>query len=113
MSENIKTPKEVIYTFEKLDGYRVVPVDGAWGGINYRKAIRVELFTEVPIATEKIKYKLNNNNVLGDEIERIPKVNDDVIEITRQIHTALVMTPEVARTIAEWLLKRCEEAGGK
>ena len=109
MPEKRIIPKEVQYKFERLEGYRVIPVDGVWGGITNNKLIRMELFSECPLWVESVSYKLSDGTI-GDEIDRTPKLDEtEKVQVLRQIHIATVMSPITAKFIAEWLMKRYEE----
>ncbi|HZX13164.1 MAG TPA: hypothetical protein VFF49_02040 [Thermodesulfobacteriota bacterium] len=112
MSSEKKIPKEVEYKFEKADGYRVIHVNGVWGGVTPHGEIKIELFSESPTNPDLVIHEVTAEGQVGQEIERIPKLISNRLTIVREIHIGAIISPDTAESIANWLLNTVKQARG-
>lgn len=106
---NEKKPKEVEFRFERIDGYKLIPVSGVWGGPTYRGEILMELFTECPQDVESAIHEVAQNGKLGSEIDRKPRPELERVIVQRKIQVAAILSPETAESIASWLLDKVKQ----
>jgi len=112
MEENKKIPKKIQYNFKRLNNYNIVNVDGIWGGATTQGKIFIELFSDAPFEVENITHEIKNGQI-GAEIERSPKrTESDTVIVQRLIHTAIVMSPDTAETIGQWIINEANKLKG-
>lgn len=97
-------PKSVKFDYLKGRDYRVVPVDGAFGGLTPSGKIFFAMYGERPPIPVQVEHELAGSGQLGAEVGRTSRD-----AIVRDVEFASVMTPETARSIADWLVKRADE----
>lgn len=85
---------------QKDKDYKIIPVSGVWGGLTPHGLVTCELFMEKLALPERVVV-----DETGKELSRHP----DKQYVTREIMVGLVMRPEIARSIGEWLIQRAEE----
>ncbi|MCI0455210.1 MAG: hypothetical protein L0Y68_09485 [Candidatus Dadabacteria bacterium] len=112
MSSEKQIPKQVEYTFEKADGYRVIHVNGVWGGITPKGEIKIELFSESLKNPEFVIHEVSAEGQIGEEIKRIPEQELNRFTIVRELHVGAIMSPDTAEFIANWLLDKVKQAKG-
>lgn len=105
-------PKKITFSFSRDDEYRVIPVNGVWGGVTPRSDIRVELFHESQAMPKTITHAVTPEGDLGAELERKPAP-----AFHRQVFLGMMLTAEQAESIGRWLQEKAREAreraGGK
>lgn len=107
-------PSRIRYRYEMAPEARLQAVHGVWGGINPQGEIEMNFYHEsdaLPACSEQI---IAPDGSLGHEI--IPG-NDEVRDITRHIHSRVLLNYHTARAVLEWLEDRVaaleEEGGGE
>lgn len=107
-------PSRIRYRYEMAPESRLQTAHGVWGGINSQGEIEMNFYHEsdaLPACSEQI---IAPDGSLGHEI--IPG-NDDVRDITRHIHSRVLLNYHTARAVLEWLEDRVnaleEEGGGE
>jgi hypothetical protein len=102
----IKMTGELEFHFEKANAFRVIHVDGAYGGISPgNRMIHMAVFSErTPLP--KLVVHAVADGILGVEIpeKRITKSG-----IFREVEADLVMSLDIAISIRDWLNARIEE----
>jgi hypothetical protein len=97
------TSKKVKFVYKKSEGYQIHYVNGAFGGITPRGDVLYHLFFEhrdMPAEEE----------MTIEEGELKPQEKDLAdIEIIRDLKVGIIMTPEQAENLANWLLSRVDE----
>jgi len=112
MEENKYIPKKIEYKFKRLNNYNVVNVDGIWGGATTHGKLFMELYSEAPFEIESVTHEVKDGQI-GSEIERLPKTIDSDTAITqRLIHTAIVMSPDTAESIGQWMIDEAKKLKG-
>ena len=100
-------------TFDYIKGqcFRVIHVDGAQGGVGPRGLIQVAVFSERWPIPQKSTHAFDQNTAkLGEEIVSKRVSRDAVV---REVEAELIMTPETAMIIAEWLKTKVKEGKEK
>jgi len=92
---------EIKIQFTRSPEYRRIPVSGIWGGITGQGFIVADVFTEAIREPEWVKYTVSGEGQLR-ESERSPGEK----QIVRELMVSLVITPEIAQSIAQWLLQQ-------
>ena len=107
-------PSRIRYRYEMAPEARLQTAHGVWGGINSQGEIEMNFYHEsdaLPASSEQI---LAPDGSLGHEIV---SGNDDVRDITRHIHSRILLNYHTARAVLEWLEDRVnaleEEGGGE
>lgn len=103
MSKEESTPSRVRYTFEMDGNARLQTAHGVWGGVNPQGEIEMNFYHEsdtLPPCSEQI---IAPDGSLGHEI--IPG-DDDIRNITRHIHSRVLLNYHTARAVLEWLEDR-------
>ena len=98
--KNVETPKKIRFRFKMDDDYRLVPVNGVWGGPTPRGDIRVDFFHESQTLPEVIEQEVTPEGALGKELgKRSP-------EIQRTVLVGIMLTAEQADSIGRWLQQK-------
>jgi hypothetical protein len=103
---------KVLIQFERSPNYRLVAADGAWGGPTPRGHIIVNFFVDVPVAPLSVTHALSEDGQLGPEVERSPTQNDARPRVSREFEMGVLLSPEDAESIANWLLDQVDMVRG-
>lgn len=97
---------KIKFHYIKSNSFRVVHVDGVFGGLSPTGEISASLFSQRPPIPQLTVQTLKSENELGDEIvaERVSKDG-----IVREMEVSLVLSPQVAEAFAKWLMERVEQ----
>lgn len=107
-----EAPDSVAFSFIKSRHFRVIHVDGAIGSITPRGLIHVAVYSERPAIPQLIVQRIENG-ALG-AAETVESRGG----IVREVDADLMLTPDAARGLRDWLDERLLEwdqltAGGK
>ena len=94
---------EIKIAFRKAADYRIIPVTGAWGGVNPQGEIVFDLFVEKLEVPESVQIKVEPGRP-PVEIAREGQVH------VRESQIGIVVRPDIARSLGEWLLQKANEA---
>ena len=99
-------PDKIKFHYIKGHFFRVVHVDGVFGGLSPTGEISASLFSQRPPIPQLTVQAVKNENELGDEIvaERVSKDG-----LVREMEVSLVLSPQVADALAKWLMERVEQ----
>ncbi len=103
MDKKEPTTAKIRYHYEILPNSRLHSAHGVWGGINSQGEIEINFYLEsdrLPTCSEQL---LAPDGSLGEEI--FPQ-EEDVHEVTRQIHSRVLLNYHTAKAIQEWLQER-------
>jgi len=89
--------------FKKAADYRIIPVTGAWGGVNPQGEIVFDLFVEKMEIPESVHMRIEPGHP-PVEMEREGQVH------VRECQIGIVIRPDIARSIGEWLIQKATEA---
>ena len=98
--KNVETPNKIRFCFKKDDNYRIVPVNGVWGGPTLRGDIQVDFFHESQLLPEVIEQEVTPEGTLGKELDRRSS------EIQRTVLVGIMLTVEQADSIGRWLQQK-------
>jgi hypothetical protein len=106
------TKKKPLTTFErriefhylKSNLFRVIKVDGVFGGVNASTDIQMSLFNERQSIPKSIVVETSEDGTSQKEIKR----TYDKEGIVRELDVGLLMSPAVARSIAHWMLEKAD-----
>lgn len=104
MAQKDNKQTEIEFFFEYEPSYRVVPVNGAWGGLTPRGELKLDFFVESIQTPERIKNRMQDDGRLGDEISRTPERR-----IVRRLQVGILVGIEEAESIAKFIIGRVEE----
>ncbi len=96
---------EIEFDYKRNPEYRVVYVNGAYGGPSPKGEYKIDLFLEQQVAPDRIKHSVNESGKLGDEIMRLPADRP----VCRELQVGVIMTVGEARNLANWILLRIGE----
>jgi hypothetical protein len=93
---------EIKIEFKKATDYRIIPVSGAWGGVNPQGEIIVDLFVE-KLEIESVRLRVESGRP-PVEIAREGQIQ------VRESQIGIVVSAGIARSIGEWLIQKAQEA---
>ncbi len=98
-------PKSLKFHYIKSPMFRVVHVDGLFGGVTPTAFIHFALYSErmpIPQQTEQV---VNADGTLGPEVPEGRVVRDGVV---RELEVDAIMNIDVARSMRDWLTGQLE-----
>lgn len=98
-------PTKITFRFEKDDDYRLIPVNGVWGGPTPRGDIMVNLFHESHVVPKEVTQTLRADGRLGQERERTPPPGT----VQRTVLVGMILTAEQAESIGRWLQEKARQ----
>jgi hypothetical protein len=102
-------PKRIKFLFKKAADYRLLPANGAWGGITTRGDFLLEFFVEHNITPDYVMHEVTTEGGLGNEIERNPGITGDIILVTRELVGGVSLSIEQAKNIANFIQEKCTD----
>ena len=103
-ANDVKTPKTITFRFERDEHYRLIPVNGIWGGVTLRGDVKADLIHESQALPEAITHEVTAEGTLT-EVKRAPATS-----FQRTVLASMVLTPEQAESIGLWLQQKAREA---
>ena len=112
MAKKTEHPTKIRYTYQSDPSVRLQTAHGVWGGINPQGEIEMNFYHEsdcLPAFSEQIiapDGSIGHETVSGDE---------NLHEVSRCIHSRILLNYHTARAVLEWLedrLTTLEEEGG-
>jgi hypothetical protein len=91
---------EIRFDYIKSNLFRVIHVDGVFGGISPTQKIHLSVWNERWPIPKQLSYKLSPEGKRGEEINEARVSRDAVI---REVECHLIMDIHVAKRIAAWL----------
>ncbi|MBD3337483.1 MAG: hypothetical protein GF353_00150 [Candidatus Lokiarchaeota archaeon] len=89
--------------FSKSKNYNIYPATGAYGGLSPNGEIICHFFIEYEKLPDNIKVSVDVNSGKVKENKKTDKT------YTRDIQCTLVLRPDIAKSIADWLLKNANK----
>ncbi len=103
LTQEEQQPDNISFDFIKSNFFRVVHVDGAWGGVGPR-GIQMALFSERAPIPKSVEYRIGTDG-LSEEVSR-----DVRTAVIREVEVELTMNLQTAISINEWLSSKIAEA---
>jgi len=91
---------EVKYDYIKSNYFRVIHVDGAWGGLTPRLGIRMVIFNERGAIPTQTVQAVSSDGTIGEEIFEKRTSRDAIV---REVEADLVMDLATANVLVTWL----------
>lgn len=91
---------EIKYDYIKSNYFRVIHVDGAWGGITPKLNIRMVVFNERGAIPTQTVQAVNPDGTIGEEIFEKRTSRDAIV---REVEADLVMDLATANVLVTWL----------
>lgn len=98
-------PKEVAIDYQKPVDYKVLPVNGCFGGLGTRGGLVVHFFLEMLPLPKTVVYEITNDGRLGREKGRHVETG----QLVRQLQVGIAIDPAQAESIAKWMLGKVDE----
>lgn len=92
------------FHYEKSRFFRVIHVDGAWGGLTVRGDIHMALFSQYPPLPEVVQHTIESGRV-GQEVSRTAKHG-----LIRELEVEALIGLETAIALRDWLTDKIEKA---
>jgi hypothetical protein len=111
MSFMSKMPSKIRYNFSLEPKARLQAAHGVWGGVNAQGEIEMNFYCESEVLPPFVEHTVEPDGSVGREF--IPE-DEDLREVTRHIHTRVLLNHNTARGLLEWLeeqLDALEEEG--
>ena len=96
--------KSVKFHFEQDDDYRLLPVNGVWGGVSPRGDIQADFFYESYTIPDEVTQAVAPDGSLGEELERKQSAL-----LQRTILVGMMLTADQAESIGRWLQEKALE----
>jgi len=100
--------KQISFDLIKGNFFRVVPVDGIFGGIGPRGQMRMNFFSERWPIPKRMVCEITENGELKEEIYELREARDAVV---REIEVEVVMDLATAKGIADWMHNTLKQVG--
>lgn len=101
-------PNRVRFRYSFADGYRLVPANGALGGLTPKGDFRVEFYVEAQSLPEFQDFALTEGKKLGEQLDP-----PEVPVVDRRVTAGVVLSLAEAERLGVWLLERTSEARKK
>ena len=101
-----KEPHKMTIIFSRAEGYRRIPATGAWGGLSPQGEIVFDLYVEQRQNPERMEIEVQKGKII--EKKRYP----DLEPFIRESQVGIVLRPEVAKSVGEFLIKYADLALG-
>jgi hypothetical protein len=95
-----ETPTKIRFHYIKSNGFRVVHVDGAHGGITPRGTIFAAIFSERAAIPEMTVHPISAEGTLGEESREERKAREGIV---REVEIGLMMDLHAAEGLHQWL----------
>jgi hypothetical protein len=106
-TDKAAVPSHVKFRYIKSNYFRVVHVDGAFGGFSPQGKIFVSMFSERPPLPDAT-FQTVEGGVLGKELVEHRQAGDE--GVVRELEVGLAMDVSVAKGLVDWLNERIEIA---
>src|SRR5262245_50628174 len=100
------TMPDVVFDHERSPDYRIIAVTGIWGGLVPSGQVMFDLVTELIRNPNRVRHDVTQDGKLGPEKSREPSERI----ILRYSQVGVMVTPDVAERMGQWLLDRAKQA---
>ena len=102
-----KEPQKMDIIFSRAEGYRRIPATGAWGGVSPNGEIVFDFFVEHRQNPERMEVEVRKGEII--EKKRYP----DPLPIIRESQVGIVLRPDIAKSVGEFLINYADQALSK
>lgn len=98
---NTSNEKKIVVKYKNATQCQTVPATGAWGGLNPQGEIICHFFVEHLVFPQDAEFVIDKDtgNLIREE-------TGEVSETVREVQVSVVMRPDIAKTIGEWLVNK-------
>jgi hypothetical protein len=89
------------------EGHRIISASGVWGGVTPQGMIYFDMFLEKPETPAETLITIDEKT--GQRMEQPVLAEEPCLE--RLLLMGIMVRPEVARSIGQWLIDKADEAG--
>src|SRR5688572_25870540 len=112
MSDNdegnkLKPGETIQFDYVKSNYFRVVHVDGAFGGVGANLNINMAIWSQRNALPQQVTHTITAAGTLGDEVREARVTKEGIV---REVEANLVLDIATAESLARWLTKKVEEA---
>ena len=93
-------PTKIRFHYIKANGFRVIHIDGAHGGITPRGAIFAALYSERSPIPETTTHPIAEDGTLGEENKEDRKAREGIV---REVEVGIMMDLGSAEAFHQWL----------
>jgi len=97
--------RKILVRYRESPDYRRVPATGVFGGPTPAGDLMCNFFLETRAVPEEVEIEIDAG---GAAKEKQPPQEDPEVFV-REIQVGILLNPNVARSIGEWLIQRSEE----
>jgi hypothetical protein len=97
--------KHLTITNKTIDGFRIYPAEGAFGGIKPSQMFQINFYVEYPNIPTDITHELTPEGKLGEQLDQ-KVVGGDFV---REVQCAVQMTLQQAEALARWILSTLDQ----
>lgn len=108
MESHSSNSDRISISFEESPHHHTAPVNGAWGGPTPDGQIVAALYQERNTIPDIIEVEVQDGVADPSKGDRISRG-----DILREIQATLVMSPEAAQRIGEWLIEKSMQVQGE
>jgi hypothetical protein len=99
-------PTTVKFEYLKSNLFRIIHVDGAYGGVTPRLGLFVSFYSERPPIPRVLVHQLKEGGGLGDEIKEKRESREGII---REAEVGVLMDADVAKSLVTWLQQKIDQ----
>jgi hypothetical protein len=93
------------FHYKKSNYFRVIKVNGAWGGLTPNSDVQMSIFSERLPLPDLDEYEISDGGKITKLVRKIAKTKG----VIREVEATLTMTPSVAKALGEWLLDKAAQ----
>jgi hypothetical protein len=97
---------KVKFYYIKANDFRVIHMDGVFGGLTPTGDIFMSIFSQRPPIPVVTVQPIKETGELGEELLAERSVKDGLV---REIEAGIAVRPEVAETLIRWLQERVDQ----
>ena len=103
--QSTDVPSSVAFEYIKSNYFRVIHVDGVFGGITPRGHIHMSVWSQRGATPDRVTHEVKPNGEVGRETAR--QGSDAII---RELEAGLVLDVNLARSVVKWLQDKIQRA---
>lgn len=103
-----KIPSKISIELKKSDDYKILPATGVYGGGTPQGEILCNFFVEHNKIPDGLKIEIDpkSGNLVS---ESSIYTTQERVDTTRELQVGLLIRPDIARSIGEWLIRKADE----
>ena len=96
---------EIKVKYSYAPDYRKIPATGAWGGLSPNAEIVINFFVEFQSPPDSTILKFDETGKIEEK-----KDEGEELHVTRELLVGVVMRPDIAKSVGQFLLRNAEKA---